>query len=120
MDKALVVASTGVGKTFIAAKDSEKFSSVLFVAHRREILEQAEKTFKKVHSGKTTGFLYGGCDESDADLLFASVQTLSTNSHQYEFPPDRFEYIVFDEFHHAASDSYRKMVEHFHLSSSLV
>lgn len=113
MDKALVVASTGVGKTFIAAKDSEGYGSVLFVAHRREILEQAEKTFKKIHIGKTTGFLYGGCNQSEADLLFASVQTLSMDRHLSRFPPDRFDYIVFDEFHHAVSDSYRKVVEHF-------
>ena len=51
-DKALVVAATGVGKTYIAAFDSKEFNRVLFVAHRTEILKQAYEAFKNVRTDK--------------------------------------------------------------------
>ncbi len=113
MDKALIVAATGVGKTFIAAYDSQSFERILFVAHRREILEQAEKTFRQFHPGKTTGFLYSGHRDTDADLLFASVQSLRQENILDKIASDRFDYIVIDEFHHAAAGSYSRILEHF-------
>ena len=113
MDKALIVAATGVGKTFIAACDSQSFERILFVAHRREILEQAEKTFRQFHPGKTTGFLYSGHRDTGADLLFASVQSLRQENILGKIAPDRFDYIVIDEFHHAAAGSYSRILEHF-------
>jgi len=42
LDKGLIVAATGIGKTYLAAFDSLGFQKVLFVAHREEILNQAE------------------------------------------------------------------------------
>lgn len=113
MDKALVVAATGVGKTFIAAKDSQPFGRVLFVAHRREILIHAAETFSKVHHGKTVGFLMTGSCDLDVDMLFAGVRSLSNQDVLDRLPPDRFDYIVIDEFHHAVTDSYRRIIDHF-------
>lgn len=51
-DKALVVAATGIGKTYLAAFDSRKFDRVLFIAHREEILKQAYESFKNVRRDK--------------------------------------------------------------------
>ena len=113
MDKALVVAATGVGKTFIAAKDSEPFGRILFVAHRREILIHAAETFRKVHRGKTVGFLMTGSRDLEVDMLFAGVRSLSDPDILDGFPTDRFDYIVIDEFHHAVTDSYRRIIDHF-------
>lgn len=113
MDKALVVAATGVGKTFIAAKDSQPFGRILFVAHRREILLQAAETFGRVHHGKTVGFLMAGSCDLEADMLFAGVRSLSNPDVLGSLSPDRFDYIVIDEFHHAVTDGYRRIMDHF-------
>ena len=51
-DKALVVAATGIGKTYLAAFDSREFNRVLFVAHREEILKQAYESFANVRLDK--------------------------------------------------------------------
>lgn len=114
-DKALVVAATGVGKTYLAAFDSEGFHKILFVAHREEILKQAEKSFKNVYPEKSSGFFYGKHKDVDEEMIFASVQTLGKKAYLNEdyFAPDEFDYIVIDEFHHAAASSYLKILDYF-------
>lgn len=112
-DKALVVAATGIGKTYLAAFDSRKFNSVLFIAHREEILEQAVCTFSNIRGREEIGMYNQNHKDKDKSLLFASVQTLSRREHLNQFDPDQFDYIVIDEFHHASSISYRKIVEYF-------
>ncbi len=113
--KGLVVLATGVGKTLLAAFDAKAMGSerVLFVAHREEILGQAKDNWQKVFPDKVVGTYQGGVYDRDVDLLFASVQTLSRVSHLAQFAPDRFDYIVVDEFHHAAASTYRKLLAHF-------
>lgn len=49
----------------------------------------------------------------DADVLFASIQTLGRAAHLERFPRDAFDYIVVDEFHHAAAPTYRRVIDHF-------
>jgi superfamily II DNA or RNA helicase/diadenosine tetraphosphate (Ap4A) HIT family hydrolase len=113
--KGLVVLATGVGKTLLAAFDAKAMGSerVLFVAHREEILGQAKDNWQRVFPDKVVGTYQGGTHERDADLLFASVQTLSRASHLSQFTPEHFDYIVIDEFHHAAASTYRKILGHF-------
>ena len=109
----LVVMATGLGKTWLAAFDSVEFDSVLFVAHREEILHQAMQTFRRIRPDARLGVYAGGRYDQHADVLFASVQTLSRMNHLRLFAPDRFDYIVVDEFHHAAASTYRKLIDHF-------
>lgn len=109
----LVVLATGLGKTFLSAFDSRDFERVLFVAHREEILTQALETFRRVRPKATLGLLNGNKKQPDAELLFASVQTLSETQTLESFAPDRFDYIVVDEFHHAAAQTYRQVLDHF-------
>jgi len=113
--RGLVVMATGLGKTYLAAFDSEKVEAkrVLFVAHREEILLQAEATFQRIHPQAKVGHYTGGLKEAEADLLFASVQTLGKSHHLEKFLPDHFDYIVVDEFHHAAAPTYRRLLTHF-------
>lgn len=114
-DKALVVAATGLGKTYLAAFDSLNFSRVLFVAHREEILKQAEESFRTVRPSVSTGFFMGTQKDTTSTLVFASVQTLGRADYlspQY-FSPDAFDYIIVDEFHHAAAGSYRGLLDYF-------
>jgi superfamily II DNA or RNA helicase/diadenosine tetraphosphate (Ap4A) HIT family hydrolase/HKD family nuclease len=109
----LVVMATGLGKTWLAAFDSSRpaVHRTLFVAHREEILIQSRDIFRQVRTDAELGLFYGKEKQADADVVFASVQTLSSRLH--EFDPDEFDYIVVDEFHHASASSYRKVINHF-------
>ena len=111
----LVVLATGLGKTWLAAFDSnqEQFGRVLFVAHREEILKQALATFRRIRPHATLGMYTGTTKQEDADVLFASVQTLGRQRHLDRFDPSEFDYIVVDEFHHAHAKTYRKLIDHF-------
>lgn len=114
-DKALVIAATGTGKTYMSAFDviNYKPKKMLFIVHREEILRSAEKTFRKLvkNKQKTTGLLTGSRKDVYADYLFATIQSMSI--HFEEFKRDEFEYIIIDEAHHSASPSYKKVMEYF-------
>ncbi|MEY4679674.1 MAG: hypothetical protein RLZZ276_1323 [Pseudomonadota bacterium] len=107
----LVVLATGLGKTWLAAFDSAKFRRVLFVAHREEILDQAVATFRRVRPSARIGRLGAGKREGNAELVFASVQTLARDAHLARFAADAFDYVVVDEFHHAAAATYRRVID---------
>jgi superfamily II DNA or RNA helicase len=109
----LVVLATGLGKTWLSAFDSQSFERVLFVAHREEILEQALSTFRRIRPSATLGRYMGQQRDADAAILFASVQTLSRKEHLEQFASGHFDYIVVDEFHHAESPTYRRILERF-------
>jgi superfamily II DNA or RNA helicase/HKD family nuclease len=112
--RGLVVMATGLGKTYLAAFDSRRMQAerVLFVAHREEILLQAEASFQRVHTGARVGRYTGAQKQTDANLLFASVQTLGQAQHLERFAADHFDYVVVDEFHHAAAPTYRRLLQH--------
>lgn len=113
--RALVVAATGVGKTYLAAFDSKGFERVLFVAHREEILKQAAVSFHNVRNSDDYGFFDGAEKSTDKSVIFASVATLGRSEYLNEryFPRDYFDYIVVDEFHHSVNNQYRRIVEYF-------
>ena len=72
-DKALVIAATGTGKTYMSAFDaiSYKPEKLLFLVHREEILRSAEETFKKLvkNKNKTTGLLTGTSKDLECRLF---------------------------------------------------
>ena len=113
--RALVVAATGVGKTYLAAFDSKSFKRVLFVAHREEILKQAAVSFHNVRNSDDYGFFNGTEKSTDRSVIFASVATLGRSEYLNEryFSKDYFDYIVVDEFHHSVNNQYRRIVEYF-------
>lgn len=113
--RALISAATGVGKTYLAAFDSEKYKRVLFVAHKEEILRQAANSFKNVRKSDDYGFFDGNEKCTDKSVIFASVATLGKSEYLNEtyFSKDYFDYVVIDEFHHAVNDQYMRIVEYF-------
>lgn len=117
-NKGLVVAATGIGKTYLAAFDCKRFKAkrILFIAHRDEILNQAQEAFSNVMpNGTKIGFFKGQCKKKDAGIMLATVQTLGRDKYLSDeyFTQNSFDYIIIDEFHHAASKSYRKILSYF-------
>lgn len=112
--RGLVVMATGLGKTYLAAFDSEQVGArcVLFVADREEILNQAAETFLRVRPKARVGFYMGQTRDTQVDVLCASVQTLGKAQHLERFSPNHFDYVVVDEFHHAAASTYRRLLRH--------
>ena len=116
----LVVAATGTGKTVIAAFDYKRFreankrANFLFIAHREEILKQSIKTFKTVLQDENFGDLwYGGVEPTTFTHLFASKDLLNNRLDTIDLADDFYDYIIFDEVHHIAADSYRKILARF-------
>ena len=112
--RGLVVMATGLGKTWLAAFDARQLKAkrLLFIAHRDEIIRQAQSTFIRMNPSAHTG-LYNGQQQEVADWLFASVQTLGREHHLEQFGEDHFDYIIVDEFHHATAPTYRRLLDHF-------
>jgi superfamily II DNA or RNA helicase/HKD family nuclease len=114
-NKGLVVLATGLGKTYLSAFDASQMNAekVLFVAHREEILLQAEQAFLSVFPLRRIGRYNGTQKDKLVDMLFASVQTIGQKNHLEKFDNDYFDYIVVDEFHHAAAISYQRLLNYF-------
>jgi superfamily II DNA or RNA helicase len=106
----LVVMATGLGKTWLAAFDTVDANHTLFIAHREEILQQSLEVFRQVQPDRRLGLATGTGVDLDAEVVFASVQWLHRNLER--IPPDWFDRVVVDEFHHAAARSYRKVLDH--------
>ncbi|MGV0626471.1 DUF3427 domain-containing protein, partial [Mycolicibacter minnesotensis] len=116
----LIVAATGTGKTVMAALDYRRLAreihgrdlTLLFVAHRKEILGQAQRMYREVLTDATFGeLLVDGQQPTKWRHVFASVQSLSA-ARLADIDPDRFEVVVVDEFHHAEAASYRRLLDH--------
>jgi superfamily II DNA or RNA helicase/HKD family nuclease len=109
----LVVAATGTGKTVIAALDYARMPdrpSLLFVAHRKEILLQSLRTYREVLADGAFGELYVDGERPDAwRHVFASVQSLSSRTNNLR--ADEFDVVVIDEFHHAEAATYQRLLE---------
>lgn len=114
----LVVAATGTGKTIIAALDYQRLCSgndrptLLFVAHRREILEQSLRTYREVLKDASFGELWLGDRRPERGKhVFASIQSIQSHG-AANIPADAFDIVVIDEFHHAQAPTYRRLIEH--------
>ena len=118
----LVVAATGTGKTVISALDYKRFRKqnsdkpcrLLFVAHREEILAQSIYTFRAVLKDANFGEMFVGKYKPDSiDNLFISIQTFNSHDFTEKTTADFYDYIIVDEFHHAAAPTYQKLLEYY-------
>ena len=118
----LVVAATGTGKTVISALDYKRFRKqipgkpcrLLFVAHREEILRQSLYTFRAVLKDANFGELFVGNHRPETiDYLFLSIQTFNSQDFTTKTAPDFYDYIIVDEFHHAAAPTYQKLLSYY-------
>jgi len=113
--RGIVVLATGLGKTWLSAFDAKQLGArrILFVAHREEILNQAAETFVRIKPESRVGFYMGKQRDHSVDILCASIQTLGKEVHLERFSPQHFDYIVVDEFHHAAAPTYHRILKYF-------
>lgn len=130
-NKHLIVAATGTGKTMIAAFDFKKFRQeffashkreprLLFIAHREEILKQSLYTFRMVLRDHNFGdMMFGGNIPSNTEQIFASIQTYNSKEIHTLLESEYFDYIVVDEFHHAAAPNYKTLLVHVNPSCLL-
>lgn len=119
--KNLIVAATGTGKTVISAFDYKNFckklgcpANLLFVAHREEILKQSIATFRGILKDNNFGDLFVGNEKPTAlNNLFVSIQTFNSRALTSVTTPDFYDYIIVDEFHHAAAHSYQELLTYY-------
>ncbi len=117
----LVVAATGTGKTVVAAFDFKRFfedkqrqARLLFIAHRKEILEQAIGTFRAVLRVPDFGeLLVGPYVAARFDHLFCSVDMLGSRRLWEQVGAEFYDFIIVDEVHHGPAASYRAIFNHF-------
>lgn len=123
--KNLVVAATGTGKTVVAALDYRRFCQkfgherkprLLFVAHREELLQQSLATFRSVMRDPTFGSLLVGRENhpETIDQLFVSIQSFQSKDFTKHVPDKNYyDFIIIDEFHHAAAPSYQSLLSYY-------
>ncbi len=115
----LVVAATGTGKTVISALDYKRLVdvsgtriSLLFVVHRKEILEQALGCFRTILRDQNFGeLLVDGMEPIEWNHVFASVQSLNRRHPWSAFGPQHFRFVIVDEAHHGTASSYRPLFD---------
>ena len=114
--------NSGTGKTVISALDYKRFRKqnagrpcrLLFVAHREEILKQSLYTFRAVLKDANFGEMFVGSYKPDSiDNLFMSIQTFNSQDFTAKTTPDFYDYIIVDEFHHAAAPTYQKLLSYY-------
>ena len=116
----LIIAATGAGKTVISAFDFKRFrnsqpnAKLLFIAHRKEILQQAQVTFQGILKDNNFGELWVDGDQPEKyEHVFASIQTLNNRLSALQLTTGFYDYIIIDEVHHIAASSYRPILNHF-------
>jgi superfamily II DNA or RNA helicase len=119
--RALVAVATGLGKTWLAAFDVlqcgellKRRPRVLVIAHRAEILTQAESVFRraldKIWTGTRVTWYLGSDADLSGDLVIASIQKLYRPEGIADLRLTRFDYVVMDEVHHANAPSYQRVL----------
>lgn len=109
---ALLYHATGTGKTVTAVMDAKRCGGrTLFLAHTQELVNQAAETFHKLWPSVTVGRYIESMKQPNAHVVCGSVQSVAL--HLDSFKDDAFEYLVVDEAHHAAADTYQKVLSYF-------
>ena len=115
---ALLYHATGTGKTVTAVMDAKRCGGrTLFLAHTQELVNQAADTFRNLWPEVTVGRCMEAIKEPDAHVVCGSVQSVAL--HLEDFREDAFSYLIVDEAHHAAADTYQKILAYFHPTFTL-
>ncbi|HEU5351728.1 MAG TPA: DEAD/DEAH box helicase family protein [Terracidiphilus sp.] len=108
----LIVLPTGSGKTRIAAEDAKRFGAqkVLFIGHTQEILDVARSEFVGIFSRQRV--VAHATGRSLLNPVAVNISTIQLLRHNIaKLRPNVFDYVIIDEFHHAAAKSYRDVLD---------
>lgn len=109
---ALIHHATGTGKTVTAVSDAKRMGGrTLYIAHTKDLITQAADTFRELWPEASLGLYVENHKETDAQVICASVQSVALNLDS--FLPDAFDYLIIDEAHHAAAETYQKVLAYF-------
>lgn len=115
---ALLYHATGTGKTVTAVMDAKNCGGrVLFLAHTQELINQATETFRKLWPNVTVGRYMEAIKQPNAHVVCGSIQSIAL--HLDQFKDNDFDYLIVDEAHHAAADTYQKVLAYFKPSFTL-
>lgn len=113
--KQLMVLPTGGGKTivFSAISQARQARPILILAHRDELLSQAREKLVSVapELAMSCGLVKAKSNDVNAPVVIASIQTLARRSRLDQLPTT-FGTVIIDEAHHAAADSYQRVIDH--------
>lgn len=115
-NRGLLISATGTGKTFAAAFGMKSIDAkkVLFIVHREQIARQALETFKLIFGdSRSYGLLTGHNKNTEADFIFATIQTISKQEVYQSFSKNYFDEIIIDEVHRAGAESYLRVMDYF-------
>jgi superfamily II DNA or RNA helicase/HKD family nuclease len=115
----LLVAATGTGKTVMAALDYRRLAQqhggqprLLFVAHRRQLLQQALRTYRQILRDQQFGeVLAGSLQPARYEHLFATVQSLQSRQIVSRLGADYWQVVVIDECHHIVAQSFEQLMQ---------
>lgn len=121
--RALIISATGTGKTILAALAVRQMAPArtLFVVHREQILKKAAEEFAKVLEigPEKIGFFVGKQRETEREVVFATVQTLSRPENLADLSPFLFDMVIIDEVHRSGAETYQSILKHFKPSFTL-
>lgn len=109
----LGVAPTGAGKTVMLSAIAGRLGGTqLVLQHRDELVEQNERTFKKVNPRAMTSLYVADYKRwaREGGTTFSMIQTLARDANLKTMP--RLDRIIVDEGHHAVANSYLKVIHH--------
>lgn len=112
VNRQLVALPTGTGKTVIFSHlIQQRGGRTLLLAHRDELLRQAADKLLLVDPSADIGIVKADEDQVEAQTVVASIQT-AAQPHRLARLGRGFDTIIVDEAHHAAADTYRRVLAH--------
>lgn len=120
MQRPAVVMATGLGKTVVFAHLVKRRHErpylqagrrTLVIAHRSELIDQAVDKIRDVAPGLSVGIVKAERNETRADVVVASVQTLQSEARRRMIADVGL--IIIDECHRAVAPSYLAVLRHY-------
>lgn len=115
---ALIVLPTGTGKgtiiSLLAKIGCDHDRTILILLHREGLVKQTIRRLRSDVGIRASMEMGKRRADAWADVVVASVQSLSRPERLQRWNPEAFSLIIVDEAHHGIADSYVRIFEYFH------